>query len=77
MIVCFRLYFCPQAADEELMKTKLSEIQAELLEKTRSLESAAERSGKLEAQNRREMKKIKKLHSEQCEELEEQIEFVS
>ena len=58
------------------MKTKLSDIHSELLEKTRTLESATERCGKLEAQNRRELKKIKKLHTEQCEELGEQIEVV-
>ena len=40
------------------------------------LENAAERSANLENQSRRELKKIKKLHSEQCDEMTEQIETV-
>ena len=65
-----------QNTEEQLIKVKLSEAQAQLLQKTRALESAAERTAKQESQTRREIKKMKKLHSEQCEELSEQIEMV-
>ena len=66
-----------KVTNEEQLKTKLSSLNAELIEKSRSLESATELSSKQESSHRRETKKMKKLHAEQCEELMDQVDAVS
>lgn len=55
----------------------MQRAEEELAEKRRTLENAAEWTGKRESESRRELEKIKKIHKEQHEEMEKQIEMVS
>nr|XP_039268956.1 coiled-coil domain-containing protein 18-like isoform X2 [Styela clava] len=54
--------------------TALQRAEEEIAEKKRALDNAAEWTGKREAESRREMEKMKKIHKEQHEEMEAQIE---
>nr|XP_026695536.1 coiled-coil domain-containing protein 18-like isoform X3 [Ciona intestinalis] len=54
------------------LRDKLTHAERSLEEMTRALEGAAELSGKQEVELRREIKKLKKIHAEQSEELMEQ-----
>uniref|UniRef100_H2XX27 Coiled-coil domain-containing protein 18-like n=1 Tax=Ciona intestinalis TaxID=7719 RepID=H2XX27_CIOIN len=59
------------------LRDKLTHAERSLEEMTRALEGAAELSGKQEVELRREIKKLKKIHAEQSEELMEQNQTLS
>ncbi|XP_076823854.1 uncharacterized protein LOC143469873 isoform X2 [Clavelina lepadiformis] len=65
-----------QVGEIDVLKQKLSGSQAQVVERTRALDIATECTGKQESDSRRELKRLKKTHHEQCLDLTEQIEFL-
>ncbi|XP_078494164.1 uncharacterized protein LOC100177482 [Ciona intestinalis] len=59
------------------LREKLTHAERSLEDTTRALEGAAELSGKQEVELRREIKKLRKIHAEQSEELMEQNQTLS